>query len=444
MNKVLKKALGFAGALGLTAVMVLAAAPVQASDVDARIQVLERELVQLKQNQESALAAEMKGPKFSYKPAGGVTVAAADNSWSVNLRNRFQVYSTFYLTNDDEDSGTGNGVIRIRRHRPRLILTSQQGFYKLDTQYTVGSTGGVSALNGEMYVNFGKTNPWLPNVGYGRSTGFSGSKAKGSGPENSILTDAANIGGQDRSIVLAWSGLPAMGSAKITHLNMAVGHDNNANSPYAKTPVDSDSRTMSFGIGLQPLANIKPMGGLNVGSLAYSMGYTTRPDKTAGLTLKTTYLVTDINLAKSASVEGDHTYMEHGLSWKPVGFLSLGANYADYEGSGNGTSLNADEFLLNAKLQVWGPKSGLMGGGGAEGGISIAPTYSSADLDSASGSAEVTKSGVGIGYAAPGGWMTITGYWDSYGCDGACEDMSAAAGDDDNFNVFHVIVEYKF
>ena len=107
MNKVLKKALGFAGALGLTAVMVLAAAPVQASDVDTRIQVLERELVQLKQNQESALAAEMEGPKFSYKPAGGVTVAAADNSWSVNLRNRFQVYSTFYLTNDDEASGTG-------------------------------------------------------------------------------------------------------------------------------------------------------------------------------------------------------------------------------------------------------------------------------------------------------------------------------------------------
>ena len=342
-------------------------------------------------------------------------------------------------------------MIRIRRHRPRLILTSQQGFYKLDTQYTVGGTGGVSALNGEMYVNFGKTNPWLPNVGYGRSPGFSGSKAKSSGPENSILTDAANIGGQDRSIVLAWSGLPAMGSAKITHLNMAVGHDNNGNA-YAKTPARSDSRTMSFGIGLQPLANIKPMGGLNVGSLAYSMGYTKRPDKNAGLTLKTNYLVTDITLAVSSKVDGDHTYMEHGLSWKPVGFLSLGANYADYEGSGNGTSLDADEFLLNAKLQVWGPKSGLMGGGGAEGGISIAPTYSSADLDSESGSAEVTKSGVAIGYAAPGGWMTVTGYWETYGCDGACQTMStekitgmdAAAGDDDDFNVFHIIVEYKF
>ena len=85
MNKVLKKALGFAGALGLTAVMVLAAAPVQASDVDARIQVLERELVQLKQNQESALAAEMKGPSFKYRAGKGLTIAAADNNWSITF-----------------------------------------------------------------------------------------------------------------------------------------------------------------------------------------------------------------------------------------------------------------------------------------------------------------------------------------------------------------------
>ena len=62
MNKVLKKALGFASALVLMAVMVLAASPVQASDVDTRIQALERELAQLKQHQESALAAEMKVP----------------------------------------------------------------------------------------------------------------------------------------------------------------------------------------------------------------------------------------------------------------------------------------------------------------------------------------------------------------------------------------------
>ena len=76
MNKVLKKVLGFASASVLTAVMVLAVSPVQASDVDARIQALERELVQLKQNQEATeertLAAEMKGPSFKYAAGKGL------------------------------------------------------------------------------------------------------------------------------------------------------------------------------------------------------------------------------------------------------------------------------------------------------------------------------------------------------------------------------------
>ena len=103
MNKVLKKALGFAGALGLTAVMVLAAAPVQASDVDARIQVLERELVQLKQNQESALAAEMKGPSFKYSAGKGLTIAAADNNWSINFTQRLQVYHSIWLSKENPD-----------------------------------------------------------------------------------------------------------------------------------------------------------------------------------------------------------------------------------------------------------------------------------------------------------------------------------------------------
>ena len=137
MNKVLKKALGFAGALGLTAVMVLAAAPVQASDVDARIQVLERELVQLKQNEESALAAEMKGPAVKYATGKGVTIAAADNAWSLNLGVTFRIFSTFYLSESDDANGTGNGVIHVARHRPDINVTSGGGFYRLYTQLNV-------------------------------------------------------------------------------------------------------------------------------------------------------------------------------------------------------------------------------------------------------------------------------------------------------------------
>ena len=69
---------------------MLAASPVQASDVDSRIAALERELAQLKQNQDVAndereLAAEMKGPSFKYSAGRGLTIAAADNQWSIKF-----------------------------------------------------------------------------------------------------------------------------------------------------------------------------------------------------------------------------------------------------------------------------------------------------------------------------------------------------------------------
>jgi hypothetical protein len=326
-----------------------------------------------------------------------------------------------------------------------LNLSSQGGFYTLRTQYTVGSDGKISSLTGDMAIDFGKMNPWLPKVGYGRNPSFSGSKAKSAGRiENSPLTDGFDLGGQDRSVVLSWSGLPPMGMAKLTHLNVAMGHDNNGNA-YARTPSRSDSRTVSFGMGIAPFDGSKAMGGLNVNSVAYSLGYTRRPDREMGVTLKTNYLVTDIDMAKTPSIDGDHTYFEHGLTWSPVTFVSLAGNYATYEAKGaGGMTAEGEEIRFAATIKLWGPKSGFMAGGGKEGGLSIAPVYSSAEVDTASGEADVTVSGVSLDYAVPGGWMTVKGMWDSFSCDGDCEDMSAAAGDKDKFNVFNVIVEYKF
>ena len=450
MNKVLKKALGFAGALGLTAVMVLAAAPVQASDVDARIQVLERELAQLKQNQqvaddERALAAEMKAPAITYTAGRGLTIAAADNAWSLNIGNRFQVYSSFWMTNDDDQRGTGNGVIYVRRHRPDINVTSGGGFYRLVTQLDIQDTGNARSIDGDMYLNFGMTNPWLPNLGYGANPSFSGSRALGaSRPEDSLLQNALSLAGaQDRSIVLAWSGLPAMGTAQLTHLNVAMGHDQGGNG-YSAPPVNSDTRSLAFGIGISPFAKIEAMGGLNVSNINYSFGYEKLPDPyTDGLTITTQYLPTNMTLATAGSVTGVHDYQAHGVNWRPVGFLGLSANYINYEGKSDAATTKANEFKIAANLSVWSPEGGLMGAGG----LTVAPMYSSANLDwtgGDGGSAEVTNYGLAFGYPIPGGGFTITGVWDNFRCEGTCADYSAAAGDEESFNVFTFIIEYNF
>ena len=444
MNKVLKKALGFAGALGLAAVMVLAAAPVQASDADARIQVLERELVQLKQNQESALAAEMKGPAFKYSAGKGLTIAAGDNNWSITFGQRLQVYTSMYLTNDDPEGGYQNGVMRIRRFRPNIYVTSQQGFYEVKWQFSGNST---VAFDGDVFLHFEKMNPFLPTVVYGYNAAFNGNKNQGFGrTEDSPLVNALGMGAsQDGSVVLSWKKLPAMGISQINHLDLAMGLDEQ--DEYGRGPGHgTDGRSMALGLGIQPLAKAKGMGGFNVSSLKYALVYESMSDLNEGPgSIYGPTTQERINIANVPKVTGDHTYMFHSLSWSPLKWLGLAAHLASYEGDAEGTADDTEvsEVRLAAQVWLWGPKSGMMGGSKTEGGISISPMYSVTDVDSSD--QEGSNSGVAVVYNVPGGWMQVHGVWDNLNCEGV--DCPAAATSDDGDNkasVFTLIVEYRF
>src|SRR3989337_3558494 len=86
--KMKNRLLGFA-ALGFVLIaFVLALAPVvRAGGVDDKIQALENELGRLKSEQmelkKEATAAAAALPSFSYRPRSGVTIEAADRSWSI-------------------------------------------------------------------------------------------------------------------------------------------------------------------------------------------------------------------------------------------------------------------------------------------------------------------------------------------------------------------------
>ena len=323
MNKVLKKALGFVGALGLTAVMVLVAAPVQAQtmamekapSVEDRIKGLEAEIAKLKQGQESAqldalaqalgllkqdlakLKAEQKEeritavqasidqlpskrlaalearaaqrPSFGYRPGGGVTVAAADNNWSIRFTQRLQVYHSIWLSKENPDKGYQNLELRVRRFRPSINVTSQQGFYAVTWILNSGSDG--TAFGGDGYINFDKLNPYLPQFGWGYSPSFKGNTQAGAfRTEDSPLLDGLGIGGQqDGSFVLSWTKLPGMGISKITHLQLAWGQDGKDEAAEA----GESGNSVGFALGLKPLAGAKGMGGLSVSNLSYSVGY---------------------------------------------------------------------------------------------------------------------------------------------------------------------------
>ena len=480
MNKVLKKVLGFASASVLTAVMVLAVSPVQASDVDARIQALERELVQLKQNQEATeertLAAEMKGPSFKYAAGKGLTIAAADNNWSITFKNRLQLYSTFWLSQDDPESGAQNGQMTVRRFHPSINATSQQGFYDVRwivspaAQGAATTIGSVVGFDGDLWLHFEKTNPWLPAVGYGFNPSFKGNREAGFGrTEGSMMTIPGNValgGAVDRGLILSWTKLPAMGTSKITHFELGVGHDeldeyvrwvgNKRPLDGGTTPaLQNDGRSYHLSFGIKPLGNSKGMGGVDVSSVTYSLTYVTLGDgypKGAGARAATT--VKRIRLISTGTVYGEHTYVAHGLRWSPVKWLTLSAHYGDYEANGQGDdaakATDGKETRIAAQVWLWGPKSGMMGGSKKEGGISFSPMYNSTEYDWTGGkTAEATNYGLAVVYNVPGGWMQIHGVWDNMGCESATDSCSGAlravAEDgEDNFNTFTLVAEYKF
>ena len=491
MNKVLKRALGFASALVLMGAMVLAASPVQASDVDSRIAALERELAQLKQNQDVAndqreLAAEMKGPSFRYAPGRGLRIAAADNNWSIQFNHRLQLYSTFWLSQDDPEGGAQNGQMTVRRFHPQINVTSQQGFYDLRWMVSPGAQGAattigsVVAANGDMYLHFERTNPWLPTVGYGFNPTFRGNRESGFGrTEGSMMTIPGNValgGAVDRGLVLAWTKLPAMGTARVTHFELGVGHDEldeylrwvGNSSPYNanglhkdpdhpevnKKPValQDDGRSYHVSFGIRPLGKGKAMGGVNVSSLAYSLTYVTLGDgypKGAGARAAST--VKRIRLISTGTVFGEHTFVSHGLRWSPMKWLTLSGHFADYEGTGQGADAakqtDGSEMRIAALLWLWGPKSGMMGGSRNEGGISISPMYNTTEYDWTGGkSAEATNYGLAVVYNVPGGWMQIHGIWDNMGCEGDCSGALRAVSEEgeDSFNAFTLVAEYRF
>ena len=462
MKKLSRRALGIVSALFLVGAATLAASPVQANEVDAKIADLERQIAELKQRQETvdeerALAAEAEMPSFKYGAGKGLTIAAADNNWSINFTQRLQLFSTFYITEDNNEKGYQQGQIRIRRFRPSINVTSQQGFYEVKWTFSGKDT---VAFDGDGYLHFEKMNPYLPTVGFGYNPSIKGLSEGAYRPEDSILSDALGFaGGQDRSLVLAWNKLPNMGAAKVAFLNFAIGHDEL--DEYGGDPAVTDnSRSMLVTLGIRPLGGTKTMaGGIDMSSFEYDFAFESLNNgySDGASTLKTTNATKKVSLVELGTAVGDHTFVGHGLQWSPLKALSLAAHFIDWKAdadTGVGADLHATEWRIAVNVWLWGPKSGMMGGSKSEGGISTSPMYSVIDLkDTGTTDAgadnpigEVKNLGWAVVYHVPGGWMQIHGIWDRYECDEVVchENVRDVSEDGKSFSTFTLVAEYRF
>ena len=368
--------------------------------------------------------------------------------------------SVIYITQDNDENGFQQGQIRIRRFRPSINVTSQQGFYEVKWTFNGGGSQDA-AFDGDGYLHFEKANPYLPTVGFGYNPSIKGLNEGAYRVEDSILADhLAFAASQDRSLVLAWNKLPNMGLAKIAFLNFAVGHDEKPtdSDEYSKHPnVKDNSRSMLVTLGLRPLGGAKAMGGIDMSSFEYDFAYESLRNgyKEGTGTLSTVNSTKAVNLANLGTEEGDHTFVGHGFQWSPLKPVSMAAHYIDWKAdadTGVADDLHATEWRIAVNVWLWGPKSGMFGGSKSEGGISTSPMYSVIDVkDRGDGEAvgEVKNLGWAVVYNVPGGWMQIHGIWDRYECDadanGFCHaDVALVSDNGKSFNTFTLVAEYRF
>lgn len=162
----MKKLLSITALGSLLAALVLAAAPAWAQNVDSRIQSLEDELTRLKSEQmelkKEATAAAAALPSFAYRPRSGVTIAAADRSWSITQALLFQVHMYNYPDGNDA-RGNPSGDLFDRRFRPYWTLCVSDCMYewRVTLDFDTEDIGDVQ--NTGLHIRFSKVNPWLPD-----------------------------------------------------------------------------------------------------------------------------------------------------------------------------------------------------------------------------------------------------------------------------------------
>jgi hypothetical protein len=177
--------------LALLSATLFAAAPAFAQSVDDKIQALEQELTQLKEQQielkKEATAAAAAMPTFQYRPGNGVLIEAADKAWSV----RFSTEAHFRMLFESglSEQGRTRGEIMGRRLRPYFYYCLNNCLFETEIGFDLDgfgtgnaknstNTGGSSILQrAAFHFNFDELNPWLPALDLGMDISTTGAAA---------------------------------------------------------------------------------------------------------------------------------------------------------------------------------------------------------------------------------------------------------------------------
>jgi hypothetical protein len=280
----MKNRRGFFLSFGLAFLaFLLMAVPARAQDnIDSQIKALEAEVskidalkdqieqlrsqqIEMKKEATSAAAAL---PEFSYRPGRGLTIAAADKSWSFNTTYRLNVYNynilggkpNFSQAGAQQNTGATTGELFPRRNRLYFTYCWSDCFIQVDA--TIDGEEAPRNANwrdSEVMFRFDQFNEYLPyfSVGLRRGAGRThiGRSSDNDGKvEHSIIIDGFAWGGDGShaGLGVGWEEVNIGPSKAELYLNLATSRQGTH-----QEFVNDDRKGFMGFVGIKPFANTK-------------------------------------------------------------------------------------------------------------------------------------------------------------------------------------------
>jgi cell division protein FtsB len=415
------------------ALLVFTAPTVRAQNtkLDDRIQALEDELIKLRAEQQQVKTEQMELkreateaaaalPEFSYRPGRGVTIMAADKSWSINFSYQLHMHMQNHLDGEANPGGKGaaqfsyndkftTGDIFSRRNQPWFIYCWNNCFYEMLFALDADSNEVIGVQRTEFVTHFEQMNPWYPTLWVGNPGGethrYVSRSSSGSAQvetPSDMLSDSSAHNLSHRAIGFGWRNV-ALGSGDVFlafeyagNPFSSAGSNNVLGGGASAVPSGSiensdndDAHTFFVKAGMRPFSATKNKWlqktkfgfGLSVNSPSLSWAATTRR-----LRLTSTDRVGRLDLMDIRNIgSGIHNKFEYGMEWGVGPYLLRIVNgLSSFEDKARLTAgahkgVHGHFWSIANELFLWSPKGFLTGSANTPGSVVAGWNFARAD-----------------------------------------------------------------
>jgi len=400
----------------MLAAFLLTAGTVRAQSVNDKINALEQELQQLKEQQielkKEATAAAAAMPSFSYRPGNGVSIEAADKAWG--LRFTVETHFRYDFETGRDQTGRTQGQMYGRRFRPGVFYCINNCLWEIEATLDLDGWGngngknnqgtGVNSMLQRGAVRFHGENisPWLPTAQFGMevqnaiggSLARQGSGAIGAQAEYDLASrsNGFNTGRAGSGLVLSWDnkslssiGIPGrIGRFQIGMSNVAEGDDG--------TQTQSDRQSFNIYGNISPFSQLKNKW---LRGLTFEAGswFCNNDIRSSSARCLNRFRIQDhgdggrmalFDTGSGSVGKGLATSGGPALIWEvgPYKLRVMGNFTQAHDDGGTQGKKNMHGFLIGHDLFLWSPKGFLTGSATTTGSILVGTHFERADVSS--------------------------------------------------------------